>query len=123
MTRLIVLFLIGAFGYGSLELIWRGFTHWTMFVLGGICFSLLFFAFEKLNGKALLTKAIIGGVIITSAEFITGLIVNILLKWDVWDYTSSPFNILGQICLPYTLLWILLSVPLVYLCRFLTKYI
>lgn len=122
MTRLIVLFLIGSFGYGSLELLWRGFTHWTMFFLGGICFSLLFFIFERLTAS-LFTKAIIGGVIITSAEFITGLIVNILLKWNVWDYSFAPFNILGQICLPYTILWILLSIPLVYLCRFLAKYI
>lgn len=23
----------------------------------------------------------------------------------VWDYSAAPFNLLGQICLPFTLLW------------------
>ena len=123
MTRLCILFIIGAFGYGFLEILWRGYTHWTMLILGGICFLLLFFVFNKLKTTSVIIKAIIGGAIITSAEFITGLIVNIILKWNVWSYASSPFNILGQICPVYSLLWIFLSIPLVYFCKLISKYI
>ena len=123
MVKLLFLFITGAFGYSIIEILWRGYTHWTMFVLGGICFCLLYAAFSRLESTPLLIKAIIGGGIITAAEFLTGCIINLYLKWNVWDYTASPFNLLGQICLPYSILWIMLSIPVVYLCKLLGKYI
>lgn len=55
-------------------------------------------------------QALIGSAIITSLEFITGCIVNLALGWNVWDYSGIPFNIMGQICLPYSVLWTFLSV-------------
>lgn len=51
-------------------------------------------------------QILVGAAIITGLEFITGCIVNLWLGWAVWDYSSMPLNILGQICLPYMLLWI-----------------
>lgn len=47
--------------------------------------------------------------IITVFEFIVGYIVNIHLGWQVWDYSGLPFNLYGQICLYYFLLWMPLS--------------
>lgn len=123
MTRFITLFLTGAVGYGAIEILWRGYTHWTMLLLGGICFYILFIVFSRLENASTLTKAIIGGGIITAAEFVTGCIVNLILKWNVWSYKAAPYNLLGQICLRYTLFWIILSVPLVYLCKLFKKYI
>lgn len=77
-----------------------------MFILGGLCFWLL-----GTIGRSLpLTKrALLGGAVITALEFVTGLIVNCWLKLGVWDYSEAPWNLMGQICLPYSLLWILLS--------------
>ena len=45
---------------------------------------------------------------ITLVELATGLLVN--RDHHVWDYRESPMNYRGQICLPFSLLWIPLSV-------------
>ncbi|MBQ3110381.1 MAG: hypothetical protein IJC69_04510 [Clostridia bacterium] len=115
------LFITGGGGYCLIEILWRGYTHWSMFLLGGTCFLLLCFTFSRIYNYPLLLKAIIGGGIITAAEFITGLIVNIALKWNVWDYSASPFNLLGQICLPYSVLWVLLCIPIALLMKAFVK--
>jgi uncharacterized membrane protein len=52
---------------------------------------------------------LIGSLIITVLEFITGYVVNIKLGLNVWSYYDMPYNIMGQVCLPYTLLWFVLS--------------
>lgn len=50
-----------------------------------------------------------GSFIITLNEFFTGIIVNLILKWNVWDYSDIPLNIMGQICIPFMILWFILS--------------
>ena len=52
---------------------------------------------------------VISAGIITTVEFTVGIIVNVWLKLGVWDYSSKPYNLLGQVCLLYTNLWFLLS--------------
>ena len=106
----IILWLIGGLLYMGIELMWRGYSHWTMFVLGGICFVLLGRINEVIPwNMPLWLQGLIGTAIITGLEFITGCIVNLWLGWNVWDYSNVPFNVLGQICLPYILLWIPIS--------------
>ncbi|MBQ8540082.1 MAG: hypothetical protein IJ435_01265 [Clostridia bacterium] len=123
MKTALALFFSGGVLYCLLEVLWRGYTHWSMFLLGGFCFSLLCFIFSRLDSYPLLLKAIIGGGIITVAEFITGCIVNIALKWNVWDYSGSPYNLFGQVCLPYSILWVLLCIPIALLVSSFGKYI
>lgn len=48
---------------------------------------------------------------ITFLEFITGCVVNLGLGWDVWNYADQPLNLMGQVCLGFTSLWFLLSIP------------
>ena len=106
----IILWLIGGLLYMGIELMWRGYSHWTMFVLGGICFVLLGRINEVIPwDMPLWMQVLIGTAIITGLEFITGCIVNLWLGWNVWDYSNVPFNVIGQICLPYILLWIQIS--------------
>lgn len=107
----IILGIIGGRLYTWIELLWRGWTHWTMFILGGICFVILGLLNEyKIPWHwCLLRQAVVGACIVTGFEFITGCIVNLWLGWGVWDYSDLPFNICGQICLYYFLLWIPLS--------------
>jgi len=104
--KTLILAFIGGLLYLGTELLWRGHSHWTMFLLGGICFELIGSVNEYIPWCMPLWKqVIIGVVIITALEFLTGCIVNLWLGWNVWDYSNVPFNILGQICLPYILLW------------------
>ena len=103
----IILSIIGGCLYIGIELLWRGHTHWTMFLLGAVCFAYAgvqneFTAWDK----PFILQSVQAALFITAAEFITGCIVNLWLKWNVWDYSSLPFNILGQICLPFSLLWV-----------------
>ena len=95
-----ILFCAGGLGYMGLELLWRGWTHSTMFFAGGTCFLLL----GRLKPLPPWAKALAGAGIITAVELAAGLLVN--RQHTVWDYRTVPFNFLGQICLPYSLLWL-----------------
>ena len=105
----------GAILYPIIELIWRGRTHWSMSVAGGLCASIINLANMKLKNHSLALRCCLGGVIITCVEFVTGCIVNLGLGWKVWDYSGSKFNILGQVCPLFTILWALLSLPVIML--------
>lgn len=108
--KCLVLMIIGGLLYIGIELVWRGYSHWTMFLLGGLCFVLIGAINEYIPWQMPLWKqAAIGTIIITSLEFLTGCIVNLWLGWNVWDYSNVPGNILGQICLPYMLMWVPVS--------------
>ena len=95
-----LLFCAGGLGYMGLELLWRGWTHSTMFFAGGTCFLLL----GRLKDTSPVVKAVAGAGIITAVELATGLLIN--RQYTVWDYRDVPLNFRGQICLPYSLLWI-----------------
>ena len=104
------LFFVGATIYVIIEKLYRGYSHWTMFLLGGICFIVLGLINEVIPwDMPLLLKMFIGGVIITVLELITGCIVNLWLGWNVWDYSELPFNLLGQISLFSSIIWVGLS--------------
>jgi len=108
--RLFNMALIGGVLYLAIELLWRGYTHWTMGVVGGLCFILLGMNHKFFSSNTpLLFQAIIGTLFVTVVEFISGLILNIWLGLGIWDYSNLPFNLLGQISLPYMLLWLPLS--------------
>ena len=101
---------IGSIIYMNLEILWRSYTHWTMGVLGGICFICLGLINELLSWETpLVLQMFIGSIIITILEFITGCIVNLWLGWNIWDYSNLPLNLLGQICLPFSILWYFIS--------------
>ena len=108
--KYLTLFVIGGVLYACIEMIWRGHTHWTMAVLGGICFIICGCINEFLSWDTpLLLQCLICAVLITIAELIAGLILNIKLGLAIWDYSGLPFNFMGQICLEYSCLWYLLS--------------
>lgn len=108
--KYILFFLIGGFSYGGLEIISRGYSHISMFVAGGICFILIGLLNEVYSWDfSLVGQMVISAGIITTIEFITGMIVNVWLKLNVWDYSDKPYNVLGQICLLYTNFWFFVS--------------
>ena len=106
-------FSFGAIGYGILELLWRGRTHWSMLIAGGLSFLGLGKVSKKTKNAGLLKIAILGSAVITATELIFGIIFNVILKKNVWDYSKLPFNLGGQICARYSILWGLLSIIIV----------
>ena len=96
MKNYFVLFGLGAFAYGLLEVIWRGYSHWSMMVAGGICFVIFSLIAQKLKHLPLLYKCIIGSLTVTVTELIFGLFFNLALGLSVWDYSRIPLNLLGR---------------------------
>lgn len=109
--RPLVLWSVGGLIYVLIELAFRGHSHWTMFVIGGLCFVLIGAINEVIPWEMpVWQQAIIGAAIVTAVEFVSGCIINLWLGWNVWDYSGMPGNVLGQICLPFCAAWILLAV-------------
>lgn len=105
-----VLAVCGGGAYFVTELLWRGRSHWTMAVLGGVCFVLIGRLNERFRGAMpLLWQGAAGAAIVTALELAAGVVLNLWLKLDIWDYTGLPLNLWGQICLPFSLLWVPLS--------------
>lgn len=107
-----IVFFIGALGYGVVEVWFRGYTHWTMLVTGGCCFLFLYMINERFKNFNLWEKCLIGTMVITTAEFLVGCVVNLWLGWNVWDYSNFRINLWGQICLPFSVLWFFVSIPI-----------
>ena len=103
------MFTVGACGYGTLELLWRGYTHWSMLGAGGICFVIFGGISEQLKRVNLIIKCVAGSAVVTAIEFVIGLIFNVGLKKNIWNYSNQPLNIGGQVCALYSFLWMILS--------------
>lgn len=112
--ELIFMFLLGSLGYSLLEILFRGYTHWTMTLLGGICCAVLYVI--SACKWSVIAKGLAGAGAITALELTAGVIINIVFRWNVWDYSQVPMNFLGQICLPFTFMWFILSLAAMFLC-------
>ena len=103
-----------------LEILWRGYTHWSMTLVGGLCFLVLYALHAYVRAVPFLLRCLLGAIAVTALEFSAGCVVNLWLGWRVWDYSGAPMNLLGQICPFYTLLWFVLSAAAAPPCRRLT---
>lgn len=99
-----VIFYLGGMFYCLVELLWRGWTHGSMFLLGAVCFYTVGGLDRKWKAPVVVQMAV-GALIVTFYEFWTGVLVNQVMHLNVWDYSAAPMNFMGQICLPFTLLW------------------
>lgn len=108
-----LLFYIGGMIYTGLELLWRGFTHSSMFLLGGLCFLLIGALGRVPSPMKLPLRLPVCAGIVTMLELGCGMLVN--RSYQVWDYRTMPLNFCGQICLPFTLLWIPVSLAAIFL--------
>lgn len=110
--KMLLLWIVGGLVYVAIEIIYRGYSHWTMFIVGGICFIEIGIENELMPtwDIPIEVQALIGAIIITANEFICGCIINIGYGMHVWDYSGLPFNILGQICLPFTYAWFYIAI-------------
>jgi Predicted membrane protein len=108
--KYLVLGTVGGTAYTFIELLYRGYSHWTMYFVSAVSFILIGLINEYISWDMKLCKQMtIGACIVTLMEFISGYIINIKLGWQVWDYSNLPFNIMGQICLPFSIIWFFVS--------------
>lgn len=103
------IFIIFGISYFTLEILYRGYSHWTMILLGGIVSVLIGLINEITPNMRMWKQMLLGTMLVTLFEFILGYILNIKLGLSIWDYSNIPFNIMGQICLPFSFLWFVLS--------------
>ena len=110
--KAVIIFAIGFVGYGVIEILFRGYTHWSMLLTGGACLLTLYYLNVQFNKVSMVWKALIGAFVITAYELAVGVIANLLFHFNVWDYSEQPFDFLGQICPLFTFLWFLLCLLL-----------
>ncbi len=114
LAKNLTIFTAGGLAYGLVEIAWRSTTHISMFFVGGICFWLIGSIDEHGGVPSLVYQSVLSCLIVTSVEFTSGVLINIVLGLKVWDYSALPFNVLGQVCLPFSALWLFISVPAIY---------
>lgn len=107
----VIIFIISGLTYRLFELMWSGNSHWIMILVGGIGFMIISRINDQLSWDM---SFILQSTIITMAivwiEFIAGCILNLWLKLSIWDYSGMFFNLLGQVCLFYAVIWFFLSI-------------
>ena len=111
----VLIYAAGGLLYGLIEILWRGWTHWSMVLCGGLCFLIMYLL--SAAPLPLWLKCLASAMFITAVEFTVGCLVNLRLGWAVWDYSNRPLNLLGQICPLFSLIWLILSLPGMQLCR------
>ena len=110
LLRLMTLWLWGGFVFYCIELLWRGYSYPSMFVVGGVCFLIIGGINNYLPWSiGLVWQSLIGAAAVTAIELASGIVLNIWLGLGIWDYSHLPFNLLGQTCLYYSLIWVALS--------------
>ena len=106
---ILTLFLFGGCAYCLVEVLFRGYTHPSMLLLGGVCFLMI--GGLRKTSLPFAGKMALSAAAVTGAELLCGLIVNRALSLSVWDYSDLPWNLCGQVCVTYSAAWCLLSVP------------
>ena len=94
----ICVFLSGGIIYSFIEVAW-------------ICFMLIHFINAIVYDRNIFMRAVVGGSVITAVEFVVGVVVNLILHLDVWDYSDMAGNIAGQVCPLFMVLWFFLAIP------------
>ena len=115
LRHIMVLWAIMGMTYYAIEGIWGinsngGWANIFMLPIGGLCGILAGGLNQNKHFYRLkmIWQSFFGAIIVLIAEFASGLILNIWLNMNIWDYSDLPFNIMGQICLLYGILWFLM---------------
>lgn len=128
-SKKIISFFIGGILYFIIEIMTRGYSHYSMFICGGISYVFVGIAGRWILEKnrrpeiAIASIMLVGSMIITTMELLTGIIVNIVFDMRVWDYSNIEYNVMGQICPAFSVLWALISLPCVYIDSVIRKFI
>lgn len=119
----VCLFCMGGLAYNLIEIFWRGYSHWSMFFVGGTCFHMMGNIGKRLNKYGRFVTGTLCAGAVTAVEYISGCVVNLRWKLNVWDYSHLPGNVNGQVCLLYSVLWGILSLIAMPLFRVLEEHV
>lgn len=114
------LFLVGGISYYFIEILYRGYSHFSMIIVGGLCFVLIgsINEFTK-NEIPLILQMLLSVFIVDVVELISGIVINKVLLLNVWDYSNLKYNFLGQISLRSSIAWFFLSLLAIFVDDFL----
>lgn len=91
----------------GIEVLYDGDTHRSMGLVGGLSFTIC----SMYIGLPYWLMAFLMATTITILEFIAGLIFN--REYTIWDYRKMPFNIKGQVCMAFYLIWLIAMPPVI----------
>ena len=122
--KCVFMFIFGFMGYVTIEVIFRNVSYPLM----GLCGGLVFVLIDKINDEIswdtdILIQGIMGSALITFLEFIIGEMSLRGLIQPMWDYSDMPFNYKGIVCLPFSLIWVGLSIVAIVVADFINYYI
>ena len=105
--RKTALFALGGGAYVAMEMLYRGRSHYSMFLAGGASLLLIGQLNRVTPRLPFFFRAAVGAGIITMVELAAGLLFN--RDYGVWDYRGQWGNWLGQICPLFSVIWIALA--------------
>lgn len=114
MTNYFILGLLYGAIYMLIELLYRGYTHYSMGLLA-FCVGLLIGALNEVLPKRtpLILQGFLGACIAIAGEYLFGMIFN--KNYEIWSYLDQPFNFQGQVCLKFFSAWYGLSIVVIVL--------
>jgi hypothetical protein len=87
---------------------------WLVFI-GGLCAVTIGALNEtKIIPTPVWFQCLVGTIFVFIIEMVMGLILNVWLHLQLWDYSSWPLNILGQVTLVYVPVWFLVCPVAIY---------
>jgi uncharacterized membrane protein len=94
----------------------------------GICGGLIMLYLDNINEQIswdidIFLYGILGSVVATLFELIIGESLKLLQLNAMWDYSDMPLNFDGIICLPFSLIWIVLSIVGVFIADAINYYV
>ena len=121
------LFLSCGFIYCMIEILFRGWSHWSMFVLTGF---LGVFCVDSINNTLsfdcdYIVQILISTILCTIGEGISGIILNVWLQLNVWDYSKMTFGtfFFGQCNVVFCFAWMLIISIIIFYCDAYNYYI
>ena len=121
------LFLSCGFIYYMIEILFRGWSHWSMFVLTGF---LGVFCIDSINNTLsfdcdYIVQILISTILCTIGEGISGIILNVWLQLNVWDYSKMTFGtfFFGQCNVLFCFAWMLIISIIIFYCDSYNYYI
>ena len=121
------LFLSCGFIYCMIEILFRGWSHWSMFVLAGF---LGVFCVDSINNTLsfdcdYIVQILISTILCTIGEGISGIILNVWLQLNVWNYSKMTFGtfFFGQCNVLFCFAWMLIISIIIFYCDAYNYYI